>query len=291
MEKTIMSTAIEQETEPHVLKCMEIWGGNDAVDTAVSLTGIDAWIFSQPYAGNKAGGDIHYLSMCGHGRLSRFTVADVSGHGNQADQLAATLRSLMRKNINTLDQTRFAQTLNHEFAKLEESGRFATALMATYFAPTDQLIICNAGHPPPLWFRWATKQWQFLEHNIPNSLDNVANLPLGIIEPTDYYQFAVKLDKGDLILIYTDSMIESKNPTGEQLGQEGLIESVKKLDTTNHASVCGQLVNQVAQYRRGVPADDDVTVLLLHHNADDPPKQSVGDMMKVMGKMMGLIKV
>ncbi len=52
----------------------------------------------------------------------------------------------------------------------------------------------------------------------------VANLPLGVIAPTDYVQFAVKLSKGDLVLIYSDSLIESKNSEGISLSEKGLLE-------------------------------------------------------------------
>ncbi|MHC4800223.1 MAG: PP2C family protein-serine/threonine phosphatase, partial [Planctomycetota bacterium] len=213
------------------------------------------------------------------------------GHGQDAGELAGKLRKLMRKNINTLDQTQFVRHLNQEFSDLGQTGRFATALLASYFAPTDHLIICNAGHLPPLWYQTNKQTWKYLEHHIPDSSDSVANLPLGIVLPTDYYQFAVKLEKDDLILIYTDSVIEAQNPDGEQLGQKGLFELVKKLNITDPGQICYHLTNAVTEFRNGAPPEDDYTVLLLHHNAADPPKQSIGEMMKVMGKMFGLVKV
>ncbi len=88
---------------------MEVWGGNGAIHNAISVPGIDAWISSDPYEGNAYGGDIHSVSMCGAGRISRFAIADVAGHGAAVGELAHRLRSLMRKYINTLDQTRFAR--------------------------------------------------------------------------------------------------------------------------------------------------------------------------------------
>ena len=44
-------------------------------------------------------------------------------------------------------------------------------------------------------------------------------------------------------------------------------------------------------HRGNKPTGDDVTLLLLKHNAAAPPKQSLGEKMKVMGKMLGLVKV
>jgi len=47
------------------------------------------------------------------------------------------------------------------------------------------------------------------------------------------------------------------------------------------------VLERVRQYRGGGPADDDVTLLTLHHNAADPPAKTI----KVLGKMIGLVKV
>ncbi len=214
----------------HAMQCMEVWGGNEAINSAISVPGIDAWISSDPYEGDARGGDIHYVSMCSCAKISRFAIADVSGHGATVGDLAHRLKSLMRKYVNTLDQTRFARALNREFSKLTQSGQFATALLTTYVPPTDHLIICNAGHPRPMWYHTSAPGWELLDQDMPRRVTGVANLPLGVIEPTDYRQFALKLDKGDLVLIYTDSLIESKSPEGQELGEQGLLDLVRRLD-------------------------------------------------------------
>ena len=74
-----MSTTVAESAEKHLLQCMEIWGGNRAVENAVSVHGIDAWVLSEPHGGGERGGDVHYVSMCGAGKISRFALADVSG--------------------------------------------------------------------------------------------------------------------------------------------------------------------------------------------------------------------
>ena len=93
---------------------------------------------------------MHYISTCGAGYVTRLALADIAGHGESVDGLAIALRKLMRKYINTLDQTRFATALNRELMASPKQGPFATALLLTYFAPTRHLIICNAGHGRPL---------------------------------------------------------------------------------------------------------------------------------------------
>ena len=95
----------------------------------------------------------------------------------------------------------------------------------------------------------------------------------------------------DLVLAYTDSLTESKDPRGRQLGEKGFIELVRNIDIRYPERFCRDLLDAVAAYRGRQPADDDLTILLLHHNAADPPKQSIGEMIKVIGRMVGLMKV
>ena len=285
-----MSTATVA-SQTHALQCMEVWGGNRAIHSGISVPGIDAWISSDPYEGNARGGDIHYVSMCGAGKISRFAITDVSGHGDTVGELADRLRLLMRKYINTLNQTRLARALNQDFSRLAQTGRFATSLLTTYFSPTDHLIVCNAGHPRPLWYHAASKTWELLDHDLPQRATEVVNLPLGIIEPTDYVQFAVKLDQGDLVMIYTDSLMEAANAEGVQLGEQGLLDLVRSIDVERPQDLNAEVLAAVAAYRQAAAADDDQTLLLLHHTAADPPKQSIGEKMHVLAKMLGLASV
>jgi serine phosphatase RsbU (regulator of sigma subunit) len=206
-------------------------------------------------------------------------------------ELSSALRRLMRKHIDKLDQTRFVRALNREFSQAATVGKFATALLTTYFTLTHHLIVCNAGHPQPLLYRAATGKWQPLVHDMEDVIDRVSNLPLGIIDPTDYHQFAVELEMGDLVLIYTDALIEAKSPSSEELGLDGLLEVVSKLDTNNLTNLCPMIIESVCRWRGGVDPDDDETIILLHHNGAGPPKQSIGERLGVVAKMLGLKKV
>ncbi|MBI1335632.1 MAG: SpoIIE family protein phosphatase [Phycisphaera sp.] len=279
---------ITQDAHTHTMRCMEVWGSNRAEQTGVSVPGIDAFIYSEPHNRSEGGGDIHYVSSCAAGKISRFAVADVSGHGVDVDELATKLRRLVRKHINTPDQTRFARALNEEFASLAQVGRFATAILATYFTPTDHLIVVNAGHPRPLWYRAESNHWQHLDGDCPGCEGEVGNLPLGIIEPTDYRQVAVKLAPGDIVVIYTDAMMEAMDDAGNQLGEEGLLELVRSIRSDDPARLATQIIRAVEVHRGHRPSDDDQTVLVLHHNAHEPAKQNLGEKLRVLAKMMGL---
>ncbi len=290
-ERETPAEVAEPSPPPHVLACMEIWGGTEAVQRTLQIPGIDAWVYSQPHENADQGGDIHYVSSCFTGRVARFFVADVAGHGQGVADLAGRLRALMRKHIHTLDQTDFARVLNHEFSQEAPDGRFATAILASYFAPTDHLVICNAGHPRPLWFRARTQAWTLLNHELQTQPAQLNNLPLGVVVPTQYHQFAVQLEPEDMVVLYTDSLIEAKHPEHGMLGEAGLLALAQRVSEQPHARPEGfgnALLSAVADHRQGRPSDDDQTLLVLHHNATAGPTRPMRQTVRFLAGLIGL---
>lgn len=254
--------------EPLRMQCMEVWGGNQPVDNGVVMVGLDAWVYSRPLGDAKAGGDVHYVSSCATGRITRLLVADVSGHGADVAAVAETLRDLMRRHVNYLDPTRFLRRMNREFSQLSQGGNFATAVVTTFFAPTNQLTICNAGHPAPMVYRKSTGKWAILRQSQPAV--GLANIPLGVLDQTGYEQFGFRLRLGDLALCYTDSLVESKNQKGEFLGEAGLLEVLNSLDPSDPSTFAGRLLDAIRARSATNLTEDDVTVLLFRANGMAP---------------------
>jgi serine phosphatase RsbU (regulator of sigma subunit) len=245
---------------------MEVWGGNQKTDSGVIMPGLDAWIYSEPWQNETAGGDVHYLSSCASGQVVRMLVADVAGHGSAVAETASQLRVLMRRYVNDHDQKRFVCSLNREFTAASTNGIFATAVAMTFDSPTNNLLICNAGHPPPLWYQSSQKKWTYL---VPKEA-GAANVPWGIEESVDYEQFAVRLRIGDLVMCYTDSLVEARDSTGELIGQAGLLETIRKLEQPEPAELVSRLLKSIDQHGNGSLNRDDVTCLLIRPNGLRP---------------------
>lgn len=252
--------------ETHSLACLEVWGGNQAVARDVTLPGLQGWIFSQPLRGN-AGGDVYYLSLCGAGQLTRVGVADVSGHGEAVSRAAERLRELMRKHINTFDQSEMARELNRAFEQEASRGKFATVLLLGVARATGELVFTNGGHPSPLWYRAARQMWTLLEEGAPDGDRGIADLPLGLIPGTDYHQFAARLEPGDLVLIYSDALSEARNPAGEMLQPQGLLRLAQQVPVDSPAAAGQALLQVVEKFRAGRPLSDDQTVVALQRLA------------------------
>ncbi|MBI1901923.1 MAG: serine/threonine-protein phosphatase [Planctomycetia bacterium] len=254
--------------------CMEVWGGNQAAESGVVMAGLDAWVYSRPYQGAAGGGDVHYVSSCATGRINRLLVADVSGHGAKVADTAAVLRTLMRRYVNHISQGKFVARMNEHFGTLAESGVFATAAVATFFAPTNYLSFSNAGHPSPLLYRAKRKAWSLLDEALerPAGDDDkeLIDMPLGMVEASRYDERHARLRVGDLLLFYTDSLIESRRQDGELLGIPGLLDIVRRLDPADPAAFVPALLETIAKEHEDNLTEDDVTVMLFRPNGLAP---------------------
>ncbi len=266
--------------EPLTLQCSEVWGGNDEVNRGVVMPGLDAWIFSKPVGEEAFGGDIHYLSSCATGRITRMLVADVSGHGAAVAELAVRLRNVMRRFMNYVDQSHLMELVNKEFVTQTDSGRFATAMAATFWAPTREIEISNAGHPPPMLYRARTNAWAALqaEHAGGKGKETATtgdDLPLGIMDASTYGRFRVRLAPGDVLAVYTDGFIEARNVRGEFLGEQGLLDALAGLDVNKPETIAPTAYDRVRAFAGGGPLDDDATILVLRLNDLAVPRGSI----------------
>jgi phosphoserine phosphatase RsbU/P len=115
----------------------------------MEVLGFMGWVHSKPLPPATEGDDVYYLTVSFPGLLSRIVLADVAGHGEAVSVTAATLRNLLRKHMNTLNQSVLLQEMNEAFCREDdrEKVQYATAGVFSNFRKTRDLIFTNAGHP------------------------------------------------------------------------------------------------------------------------------------------------
>jgi sigma-B regulation protein RsbU (phosphoserine phosphatase) len=249
------------------MQCMEVWGGNRSVDSGVIMPGVDAWVFSQPYQNDGAGGDVHYLSTCCGGSVVRMVVADIAGHGTGVAETGTHLRLLMRRFINHQDQLSVVRDLNREFTAASTHGVFATAVVMTFESKKNTLVVSNAGHPPPLWYQAKRRRWTLLQ---PQTAADAGGLPWGIHDEATYEQFQAPLSVGDIILCYTDALAESRDPSGEFLGSEGLLRIAGGVRNAPPSQLIPTILSEIEKHDPTYATRDDVTCLAFRPNGLRP---------------------
>lgn len=247
------------------LACLEIRGGNRRESYSAELPGLSAWISCRPLPPASQGGDLHYMTVCSKGAISRVVLADVAGHGEVVSTIAERLRDGLRKHVNTWDQSILVQELNNSFLAGANGVQYATAFLLGHYVQSGELLFTNAGHVPPLWYRAAERKWLIISHATPYAKD-LADLPLGIIAGTPYTQTGIQLSPGDLLVLYTDGITESRDAAGHQLGSDRLASLASTVPVELPDKAGEALLSCVEMFRGPMAAADDETMIVLRRN-------------------------
>ena len=253
------------------LSCMEIWGGNARAHSRVELNGINAWVYCVPFGQAVQGGDIHYMTSCATGRITRILVADVSGHGASVAEHALHLKRLMHRYTNYINQQKLVADLNRSFANYTSEGKFATAVAMTYFSPTGVLTYSNAGHPQPFLYKASMGCWQILEATSAGEQSASTDIPFGVLDDASYSQNDVQLEYNDIVLLYTDSLIDARGKDGKRLGVAGALSLLQGMLVQGHLPDADMLIDNInatlAASAEKSGLDDDMTLLLFSPSA------------------------
>jgi len=251
------------QSGPTRLACGETWAGNERISSLIELPGLVAWVSSTPAGPGEAGGDVHYATVCPSCIVSRIALADVSGHGQAVVSLGEKLRELMQHYLRELEQVGLMRDLNQAVRDGLDDVHYATMVAVGWHGRRGLLVLTNAGHPPPFWYRPARSEWNWLETTRVSERGRPAGVPLGLLPDINYDRMVVKPQAGDLIVVYSDGVSEATNRAGEELGRDGLMNIARELDSSSAESFGIGLTSRLDAFREGTEAADDTTVIVL----------------------------
>ena len=252
-------TAAPDGSESVGLVCNEVWGGNSAFYGPVELPGLRGVLYSHASDGTR-GGDVHYLSVCGSGLISRACLADVTGHGESVAAVSQATHELLRRSVNRMDESKVLRKLNLRLCALDEES-FATAAALTYFPPTRRLSLSYAGHEPAWYFDASTQRWLQLEVVSRPGLFDIA---LAIEPRTRYTQCTRRAAAGDQLLMITDGVLETPNEAGELFGRDRLKQLLHDSGDWVPQTLVPAIIQALRKHTNGAPLDhDDVSLLAI----------------------------
>jgi sigma-B regulation protein RsbU (phosphoserine phosphatase) len=207
----------------------------------------------------RAGGDYYDFFPLPKGEWGLF-IADVAGHGTPAAVLMAITHAIAHAEPGT--HTPPPELLKHLNDRLARSytrnGTFVTAFYAVLDPATRTLTYSTAGHDPP----------RLVRNGAVHSLDERGGLPLGILVAQPYEQVTVKLERGDLLLLYTDGITEAMAPldgaaSRELFGLERLDAVLLQCGAQSSTQCIERIKDDVAAFRQNQPSTDDETLIAL----------------------------
>ena len=156
-------------------------------------------------------------------------IGDVMGKGIPAGLLMTMLRGMLRAEVLTgLPPDRILHDLNQlAINDLDQSHRFVTLFYSDYDPRTRKLRFANAAHNPPLL--WKSSDQKIIK------LD-AEGFVLGLQKDAQYNCGEIKLSENDLVLYYTDGVIDTANSLGERFDEERLIKILTKLCKQSYTS-------------------------------------------------------
>jgi phosphoserine phosphatase RsbU/P len=254
------------QSTPIRLACAETWAGNKDTVSLVELPGLTAWVYSAPVGPDHVGGDVHYVSVCPSCIVSRIALADVSGHGQTVAVLGEKLRELMQVYLRDLEQIALMRDLNKALREDFGGDHYATMVAVGWHGRRGLMVMTNAGHPPPLWYRASRDEWSWLETLRASERGRVSGVPLGLLSEVTYDRLVVKPQSGDVVLLYSDGVSEVTNPAGTELGRDGLIDLVRAVDLRSPEALGTRLALALRAFRGDEEPQDDQTIIIMRRN-------------------------
>jgi serine phosphatase RsbU (regulator of sigma subunit) len=204
---------------------------------------------------DDTGGDFYDWEFMPDGRLV-VVLGDVTGHGIGPALLAAACRAYARSSFAAHRDLLAAMTqVNAGIARDLDPSRFVTLAGVACSSGTGELEIISAGHGPLLLFSATDDSFR--------EIDSQA-VPLGIL-PDFCSQPSTKLrlESGDIFLLFTDGFIEFEDAAQEQFGKQRLEQSVRKSRGLPPDQIIKNVYEAVLRFSNGTNQQDDLTAVLI----------------------------
>src|SRR5712671_5073766 len=186
-------------------------------------------------------------------------IADVSGKGVPASLIMAICRSVLRaeaaRNPSPADVLR---NVNRQLYPDIKEDMFISMAYLILGHQQDGVTLARAGHDAPLWYK---RQSQTV---IPvKSPGMVVGIDSGSVFDRLTVDFAVPLERGDCLVLYTDGITETLNSDGDEFGVDRMMQSVRASANDSAQAIVKRIIEDVREFTGSVPQNDDITVIAI----------------------------
>jgi sigma-B regulation protein RsbU (phosphoserine phosphatase) len=202
------------------------------------------------------GGDCYDFLALSRSQLA-FAIGDASGKSLAAALMIANVQSSLRTAaFFTGDHpATVIDTVNRQLQAASLSEWFATLFYGVFDAVTYTLAYSNAGHNPPLVIRRDGSVVRL----------ETTGFPVGLFADSTYEESVVRLQPGDTVIAYTDGVIETVNPSGEEWEVEGIRKAAVENKARNAEELVNAIFTSLDEFSRGRQGDDATVAVLRVH--------------------------
>jgi GAF domain-containing protein len=201
---------------------------------------------------SKVGGDFYDFIEFTNGMIG-VVIGDVSGKGLEAATATALAKMTIRAFAYEYESP--AEVLAHANSVLTSQmapGQFITIAYLIIDPATGTLTYASAGHPMPVIADQAASSVRQLF---------IGSTPLGAIEGAKYEKHSDTLSEGEVVLLYTDGLLEARN-NGTLFGEDGISRALLAIDDVDITEIPGRLLNAAQEFAHG-KLNDDIAIVAL----------------------------
>jgi phosphoserine phosphatase RsbU/P len=218
-----------------------------------------AEIAAEFVAARSIGGDVYDYLDYGPGR-SALAVGDVSGKAAPAALYAALVSGILRSLApQHLSPSAMLASLNDQLQERKLDSQYVTMLMAVWDDSNQTLQIANAGSVQPLFVAANPDPGK------PPTVRTIQaeGFPLGLFPNAEYEEFTLSTQPGDLIVFFSDGIVDAINSAGEMFGDERLKQLLESQHHPTAQSTVDDILKAVTDFQAGTDHFDDETIVVL----------------------------
>lgn len=213
-----------------------------------------------PY--QAVGGDLYDLWMARDPELGdrlHLAVGDISGKGLPASMMMTQLSAYLRAmgDVRVEDWGRMAERLNCRMNDVRDGNRYTTLFAASLNPQTGDLRFVNGGHNPPLLVRSGGEVVQLAP----------TGPMVGLLPGVAFAEGRAAMAPGDVLVIFTDGLVEAENAAGEELGDARLAEVILRHPRAGADDLFEALLVEAFQHLEEGKFRDDVTLVVVKRMA------------------------
>lgn len=203
----------------------------------------------------EVGGDYYDYIQLAPGQLA-LAVGDVAGHGLASGLVLSGVRSgLILLEGDLSDPVGVLERLDRMVGRTSDRRTFVTLLIALLDQETGTLTVASAGHPPVMLYSARTRRLDEVAHGAP---------PLGTRLPARYRSDVRPLVPGDLLVLYTDGLIEAINDAGREYGLPRLERAIGKSEGGRTArEIRDAILEDLSSFKGDADQLDDITLVVV----------------------------
>jgi phosphoserine phosphatase RsbU/P len=228
-----------------------------------------AEIAAQFVAARSIGGDVYDYLDYGPGRIA-LAVGDVSGKAAPAALYAALTSGILRSLApQHLSPAAMLAALNDQLQERKLDAQYVTMLMAVWDDSNQTLQIANAGSVQPLFV--AANPADTTQPPAVRTIQ-AEGFPLGLFPNAEYEEFTLSTRPGDLIVFFSDGIVDAVNATSDMFGDDRLKQLLESQHHPTAQSTVDAILQAVTDFQAGTAHFDDETIVVLR--VLEPPDPS-----------------